>query len=82
MKLAVDEAIEIEMDPWSIEQAQKHLDEISLKYRKTNSNELDMGRFDQIMQAMFTILFFAQMEKQNPGVLNDSWAMPNELRRR
>lgn len=67
MKLAIGEAIEVEFDPWSLEQAQKHLDEIKAKYKDYQSCKPDAGRYETILNGMFTIMLFAQIEKGNPG---------------
>lgn len=68
MKLAIDEAVEIEFDDWSLKEAQRHLDEIRRKYRHNQTGEPDHGRFDSVVKGMFTLLFFGQLEKQQPGV--------------
>lgn len=68
MKLAIDEAVEVEFDAWALEQAQGHLDAIKQRYTTHSTGKFDAGRFDTAMSGMFTLLFFGQLEKQQPGI--------------
>ena len=49
MKLTIDEALEIEFEPWAIEQAKNNLDEVRRKYTKTGSGELARGNLVDLL---------------------------------
>lgn len=57
MKIAIDEALELEFDGWALEKAAEELKEIARK---------NGDRGDQKLRAMFTVLLFGQIEKHTP----------------
>lgn len=58
MKIAIDKALELTVDPWSIEQAGHCLDEIRHKWS---------AKTDDVLTGVFTLLLFANIERQHPG---------------
>lgn len=69
MKISIDESIDVEFDPWSLKEAQAHLEEVKRKYKDHHTGKPDAGRFDTVMNGIFTLLLFAQIEKNKPGCI-------------
>lgn len=60
MKLALDQAIEVEFDSWTLEQAGKKIDQMRSEYKE---------RSDSILRGVLTLLLMGEVERQKPGTV-------------
>ena len=60
MKLALDQAIEVEFDSWTLDQSGKAIETIRERFK---------DRSDGVLRGVLTLLLMGEVERQAPGTI-------------
>lgn len=63
MKLAIDQAVDLEFDQWSLKEAQEVIN--GIRCNRSSSGE----DAERILKALLALLLFSQIEQVKPGTI-------------